>query len=272
MKIAYLGYDVLFDCLSALEQAGCSVLEIFTCPTDNRFEFNTRIRAFAADRAIPCTLRPIATQDLRRLRKAGCQAVFCAGYFFKVPVDDQLPVVNVHPSLLPQGRGAWPMPVQILRGMTSGGVTLHKMTAEWDAGDILLQQSFPIRPADDLETVTANVCRVAAGLCTQAIARFDELFRNAVPQGNGEYWPCPRKADYTITEQTTPEQADRILRAFYGFDCYLKTAETEHMIVRGRFSKMTHDRPFGDVERTERGMRYYVNGGVICAPNREEPL
>ena len=44
------------------------------------------------------------------------------------------------------------------------------------------------------------------------------------------------------------------------------------MIVRGRFSKMTHDRPFGDVERTERGMRYYVNGGVICAPNREEPL
>lgn len=271
MKIAYLGYDVLYDCLPALERAGCTIVEIFTCPTDNRFEFNSRIRAFAKKRNIPCSLRAISPQDLCRLREDGCRAVFCAGYFFKVPVDDRIAMVNIHPSLLPQGRGAWPMPVQILRGMAYGGVTLHKMTAEWDAGDILLQQSFPIEPDDDLETVTAKVCSTASELCVQAAAQFDALFRSARPQGEGEYWPCPQKADCTITEQTVPEQIDRILRAFYGFDCYLRTAETEHMIVRGRFSSQVHSRRFGDVEETAQEMIYYVNGGVIRAPFWEGP-
>lgn len=271
MKIAYLGYDVLYDCLPALEQAGGRIVEVFTCPVDNRFEFNSRVRTFAERRGIPCSLGAISLQDLRRLREKGCRAVFCAGYFFKVPIDSRIAMVNVHPSLLPQGRGAWPIPVQILRGMSWGGVTLHKMTDEWDAGDILLQQSFPIEPDDDLETATEKAGRTAAGLCAQAVAGFDTLFRTARPQGEGEYWPCPQKADYTITEQTGPEQTDRILRAFYGFDCYLKTAGTERMMVRGRFLPQAHSRAFGDAEETEQGMRYYVNGGVICVPGREGP-
>ena len=42
MKIAYLGYDVLYPCLLALESAGCTVMELFTCKTDNVYEFNTK--------------------------------------------------------------------------------------------------------------------------------------------------------------------------------------------------------------------------------------
>lgn len=272
MKIAYIGYDVLADCLFALEQAGCTVLEVFTCPTDNRFEFNRRVRAFAARRALACTMDPIGPRDFDRLCAAGCQAVFCAGYFYKIPVDPRLPIVNVHPSLLPVGRGAWPMPVQILRGMKQGGVTLHKMTSDWDAGDILLQKAFPIAPDDDLERVTDKVCRVAAELCGQMAADFSALWRSAVPQGPGEYWPNPRKPDYTITPDTDPAQTDRILRAFYGFDCYLKDGRAERMIVRGRFHFLTHHRAFADAEQTECGVRYYVNGGVIDVPREEKPL
>lgn len=272
MKIAYIGYDVLADCLFALEKAGCTVLEVFTCPTDDRFEFNRRVRGFAAHRGIPCTVGPIGPQDFERLLAEGCQAAFCAGYFYRIPVDPRLPIVNVHPSLLPQGRGAWPMPVQILRGMDRGGVTLHKMTEEWDAGDILLQQAFPIAADDDLEQVTEKVCRVGAGLCGQAAARFSDLWNSAASQGPGEYWPNPGKADYTITAETAPEQTDRILRAFYGFDCYLKSGGKEQMMVRGRFHPLAHRRPFADAEPTPGGVRYYVTGGVIDVPREESSL
>lgn len=34
--------------------------------------------------------------------------------------------VNLHPAFLPTGRGAWPMPVSILKNIPSG-MTLHKL-------------------------------------------------------------------------------------------------------------------------------------------------
>lgn len=264
MRIAYLGYDVLLPCLKALEESGCSVLELFSFPTDNEFEFNRELRRFAGERGIPFTERPIGLGDIHRLKAAGCEAVFCAGYLHRVPVDHSLPIVNVHPSLLPAGRGAWPMPVTILRGLRESGVTLHKMEARFDTGDILLQRAFPVGPEDNLEMVTNRVRIVAADLCRRMAADFDRLWAAGRPQGAGEYWPCPQKPDYTITAATPPRETERILRAFFGFDCYLRTEETEYRIVRGVFRPEPHPGPFGTVElRPDGTRRYAVRGGVI---------
>lgn len=266
MKIAYAGYDVLSDCLFALEQAGARVMAVYTCPTDGRFEHNDRVRAFAAERGLPCRDTPLTPADLAGLRAAGCQALFSAGYYYRIPVDPALPGVNVHPALLPRGRGAWPWPVQILRGDTRGGVTLHKLAPQWDAGDILLQQDFALDPREDLATLTAKSNAVAAALCRRMVEHFGDLWDRAVPQGPGSYWPCPQKPDYTITPATTPRQTDRILRAFYGFDCYLQTPDAEYQLVGGRFVPLAHTRPFGTRESTPAGVRYFVNGGVIVLP------
>ena len=54
--------------------------------------------------------------------------------------------VNLHGSLLPAYRGRavafWPL----YHGDDRTGVTAHLMTAEWDAGPIVEQRSFPIAP------------------------------------------------------------------------------------------------------------------------------
>lgn len=271
MRIAYLGYDILLPCLRALEESGCSVMELFSFPTDNEFEFNRELRHFAGERGIPFTERPIGLDDIHRLKGAGCEAVFCAGYLYRVPVDHSLPIVNVHPSLLPVGRGAWPMPVTILRGLTESGVTLHKMEEGFDTGDILLQQAFPVGPEDDLETMTAKIRTIAADLCRRMAADFDRLWAAGRPQGAGEYWPYPQKPDYTITAETPPQETERILRAFFGFDCYLKTEEAEYRIVRGVFRPEPHARPFGTVEtRPDGTRRYAVRGGIIETVGEKE--
>lgn len=271
MKIAYLGYDALYPCLLALEAAGCTVMEVFTCDTDNLYEFNGKVTGFAEQRKIPCHVRRITLADIHRLKEAGCQAIFCAGYFYKVPIDHSLPIVNVHPSLLPTGRGAWPMPVVILRGLTQSGVTLHKMENDLDAGDILIQQAFPVTPQDNLETLTETICEIAAELCIRIAHQFAYYWNNAVPQGEYEYWDYPQKNDYTITSSTQPEEAERILRAFYGFDCYLQLDETDEIcVVKGEFFPVQHSMPFGSSIVAEPGRRgYAITGGMVLEPIAE---
>ena len=267
MKIAYLGYDLLAPCLTALAESGCEVMEVYSFPTDNELEFNTEVRGFAQSRGLPYTEARITLEDIHRLRDAGCEAVFCAGYLYRVPVDHSLPLVNVHPALLPVGRGAWPMPVTILRGLEESGVTLHRMEADFDTGAILLQKAIPVGPEEDLEHLTGIIRQTAAELCRQAAADFPRLWAGAVPQGEGEYWPDPQKPDYTITAQTAPEAAERILRAFYGYNCYLHAGEREYRLVRGRFKALDHNRPFGEAAPAPAGgRRYYIRGGVIETP------
>ena len=167
--------------------------------------------------------------------------------------------------MLPVGRGPWPMPVTILRGLPKSGVTLHKMENELDAGDILVQEEFDVLPCDNLETMTKKICEIGARLCTQTVNRFDAYWENAKPQGEYEYWSEPEKEEYTITPDTTPEIADRILRAFFGFECYLHVSDdSEICVVRGEFVPVKHALPFGaEMVVDGFGKGYAASGGAV---------
>jgi methionyl-tRNA formyltransferase len=58
------------------------------------------------------------------------------------------PPVNVHPSMLPDLRGAAPVQWALLRGYRKTGITTQNMAPEMDAGDVLLQEEFPIGEND----------------------------------------------------------------------------------------------------------------------------
>lgn len=58
----------------------------------------------------------------------------------------KFPPVNVHPSLLPQLRGAAPMQWSLIRGLARSGVTTQFMVKEMDAGDVLLQVETDLGP------------------------------------------------------------------------------------------------------------------------------
>lgn len=254
MKIVYLGIDLLHPVLCSLLQERCEVMKIFTCRTDNITEFNTDVTATAAAYGIPLTLNRITRQDLQELRKAGCELLVCAGYYYRVPVLDGLPMVNVHPSPLPLGRGAWPMPLIIKKGLSSGGVTMHKMTEEFDCGDILLRESFPIRENETLQTYMEQVFQFVPSMVHSLVTDLPELLMTAVPQGEGEYWPNPVEEDWTVTPDMNVEEADRILRAFYGYECIYKTSRERVELIGGRARK---GNPQGHV--------FPVRGGYIYA-------
>lgn len=234
MKIVYIGIDILYQALPALAGSGCVISEIVTCPTDNETEFNLQTCDFAKRNRIPLFVGRITPEDIGRWKRAGVDAVICCGYYYRIPVDEELPMVNIHPSLLPIGRGAWPMPVTILKEMSESGITIHKLTKGFDEGDILLQKTVPVMPDETLQTLINRFQMLLPGMMRELTENFMQLYAGAYPQEEGEYWPSPEERDYPITPDMDVLEADRILRAFYGYECIYRKDEECYGLIGGR--------------------------------------
>ena len=234
-KVAFVGFDDGFAAMEALANEGCQLLKLFTCQVDPATESNAQVIAKAQQLQIPYTTQKITRQDLQWLKDNGCQLLLSAAYYHKIPTDPTLPMVNIHPTCLPRGRGGWPTPVMILRGEKQGGVTFHKIASGFDTGDIILQHTFPLAEDEDLETLMAKVYRQIPPMVHELLSDFDRLYQNAKPQRPGEVYPTPTEADFTVTEQMPAQQIDRILRAFRGFPCLVHKGGWEYVLLHGAY-------------------------------------
>jgi len=97
--------------------------------------------------------------------------VVCAyGLLIPQSLLDRALWLNVHPSLLPRWRGAAPVERALMAGDTRTGVTIHRTTAELDAGPIAAQEAFDVGPDDDAGTVYAHAAETAARLLDGVLA------------------------------------------------------------------------------------------------------
>lgn len=77
--------------------------------------------------------------------------------------------LNIHPSLLPQYRGAAPLNWSIIRGETKTGVTIMLMDEGMDSGDILLQQETPLGSAETYGLLHDRLALMGADLLIKSI-------------------------------------------------------------------------------------------------------
>ncbi|MBO4548224.1 MAG: hypothetical protein J5758_03320, partial [Abditibacteriota bacterium] len=184
LRIVYCGFDLFADCLQVLlEREGVEILRIFTKRSQSR-----RIRELAAKRRIPVSFKPVSERDMEELfGREGCGYIVSACYRWKIPIGPYRGV-NLHPALLPTGRGPWPFPHIILQGHTESGVTLHKLTDRFDAGDILLQKSFPLDPGENQQTLLLKSVIRVSQITAEWLEDPETLWQNARPQGEGVYW------------------------------------------------------------------------------------
>jgi len=95
-------------------------------------------------------------EQLSLVRKVEPELVISAGFRHIVPKDVlEIPdrgAVNLHPSYLPYNRGANPNVWSIVES-TPAGVTIHRMTPEIDAGDIVARRQIRKRPDDTGKTL-----------------------------------------------------------------------------------------------------------------------
>jgi methionyl-tRNA formyltransferase len=84
----------------------------------------------------------------------------------------RLGCLNVHTSLLPKYRGAAPIQYAILDGEAQTGVTVMKMDAGLDTGDILTQTATPIGPEDNAQTLHDRLAQLGAELLARTIPEY----------------------------------------------------------------------------------------------------
>ena len=90
--------------------------------------------------------------------------IVCAGYMrilspaFIARFPDR--ILNIHPSLLPKYKGLHTHQRAIDAGDAEHGASVHLVTAELDAGQVIAQARVPVLPGDDAETLAARVLAV----------------------------------------------------------------------------------------------------------------
>jgi len=128
------------------------------------------VKKAALDAALP-VLQPARARDnafIDTLRELKPEIIVVAAYGQILPVEIlELPrfgCVNVHASLLPKYRGAAPIQWAILDGEPETGVTIMKMAAGLDTGDILRLQSTSITDDDTAATLHDRLANLGAEL------------------------------------------------------------------------------------------------------------
>jgi methionyl-tRNA formyltransferase len=108
--------------------------------------------------------------------------------------------LNVHPSLLPRWRGAAPVERALMAGDARTGVTIHRTTAELDAGPIAAQEAFDVGADDDAGAVYGRAAEVAVRLLDDVLAQPSPQFRPQPADGvtyADKLTPADRELDLT---------------------------------------------------------------------------
>jgi formyltetrahydrofolate-dependent phosphoribosylglycinamide formyltransferase len=66
-------------------------------------------------------------------------------------------MLNIHPSLLPQFKGAHAVRDALTAGAKESGCTVHLVTEELDSGEIIAQAQVPILPGDTEESLHQRI-------------------------------------------------------------------------------------------------------------------
>lgn len=97
----------------------------------------------------------------KEIEKAGCQIVCLAGFMrllseeFCQKWHDK--AINIHPSLLPEFKGADAVGDALKAGAKKTGCTVHYVRHEMDCGPIIEQAAVDVLPSDTKETLAARI-------------------------------------------------------------------------------------------------------------------
>jgi methionyl-tRNA formyltransferase len=123
--------------------------------------------------------------------------------------------LNVHGSLLPRYRGRAPVNWAVLFGERETGATLHYMTEQPDAGDIVAQTAVPILPDDTAREVFDKVTVAAEMTLDRALPALVDGTAPRLPQdlAQGGYFGGRTPADGTIDWNRDAAAIHNLVRA-----------------------------------------------------------
>jgi methionyl-tRNA formyltransferase len=116
---------------------------------------------------------PHAPGVLEQLRALAPEVLFVASYgvILKPALLLLAPhgALNAHASLLPRHRGASPIQAALLAGDAQTGISIQRIVAELDAGDVLLERRLAIAPQETAGELFARLAALAGEAAVEAL-------------------------------------------------------------------------------------------------------
>ena len=124
-------------------------------------------------------------------------------------------VMGAHASLLPNNRGRAPVNWAIIRGEELSGNTLMWLNADVDAGEIIDQEAFRVRPQDTCATVYEKVAQTNKSMILSALAQLTEgeLESKSQPEASGPVLPGRKPQDGEVDWAATGWEVYNLVRA-----------------------------------------------------------
>lgn len=211
MRLAYLGSPAAaVPPLRALLAEGHEVKIVVTQPDRRRGRgadlVPTPVKAAALEAGLPVTDRVDAVLD------AGAElgVVVAYGRLIKPHVLDQLPMINLHFSLLPRWRGAAPVERAILAGDTETGVCVMALEEGLDTGPVYRREVVTIGAEETAEELRQRLVEVGT---TLLIGVLREGLGDPEPQAGEPTYAAKIDADELRLDWDRPvEELHRLVR------------------------------------------------------------
>ena len=163
---------------------------------------------------------------------------FAYGKFFGPKFLALFPLggVNIHPSLLPKYRGPTPIPAAILNRESETGITIQRLAAEMDSGDILAQQTVPLDGKETTASLSETMAQKAAAMLGEVLRSIADGTEKPRPQDHGTATYCSllAKEDGVINWNCSAAEIAAQIRAFNPWPlCRTMHGELELFIHQG---------------------------------------
>ncbi|EFE52446.1 bifunctional UDP-glucuronic acid decarboxylase/UDP-4-amino-4-deoxy-L-arabinose formyltransferase [Providencia rettgeri DSM 1131] len=220
--IVFAYHDIGCVGLKALEKAGFDIQAVFTHTDDpNENHFYSSVARLSADMELPVFAPENVNHPLwiERIREMKPDVIF--SFYYRDMLSEELLAIapkgafNLHGSLLPKYRGRAPINWALLKGESETGVTLHKMVAKADAGDIIAQEKVVITDTDTSLTLHAKVREAAEVLLDKTLPLIEAGSYKAVAQDESQatYFGRRTAEDGLINWNDSAKDVNCLIRA-----------------------------------------------------------
>lgn len=185
MRIVYFGNNMFSSCLKYLIKDGFEIERVYINSPDFT---SSAISKLCETHQIPLFKNKPMSEELEHLISMGVEMFIVAEYLHILPETGVKYAINIHPSMLPKGRGPTPLPY-LLKYPEHSGVSIHKLTNVLDGGDVILQSGVPIQKNESITTVMIKMHIEAVNLIKTFLSDVEGYYENAVEQSDYSYFP-----------------------------------------------------------------------------------
>jgi methionyl-tRNA formyltransferase len=227
MRVVFLGTpEFAVPTLEALAAHGHEIVAVYTQPDRPKGRGNQLAASPLKETAIHLGLEIAQPERIRRPENVAAlaamkpDAMVVVGYGQIVPQSIiDIPrhgILNVHASLLPKLRGAAPIQWAIANGDVETGVTIMRINAGLDTGDMLLRSATAIGPRETAPELSRRLSQTGAALLIEALESIASGSAVYEKQNDAEATLAPilQKEDGRIDWSRTALEIDNRLRGF----------------------------------------------------------